>query len=157
MNMNTLLVAIRNAIADDTTTKAWTQTNYTKDHKVYVGTDRRQEPAESAYPLVAIFPAGKEAGYDAEVYSHDIDIVCGINDGNTRTVAGKANIVEMTGIENIESFRKLVENAITGASLGGTITMLSIIYEPIEFFPYFLAGMTVRVVSYAAQGDDPFQ
>ena len=158
MNFNTLIETIRNAIALASTIKTWAEANYGRVHNTYIGTDPRNSPDSSKYPLIAIYPVSKKTGYDSMERIHDVDIVCGIYDENY-TVTGEDNITEYTGIKNIESFRKLIETAVTELTvteLGGRIDALNIIYEPLEFFPYFLAGMTFRVIEDLSQGDDPF-
>ena len=156
MDMYNLLSAIKTAIADDADVKAWTQDVYKKDHMVFLGTDRRQEPDEDKYPLVGIFPVSKECGYDATIYAHEIDVVCGVHDDDM-VDTGVSNLIEYAGIERIEIFRKKVENAIASTNIEGIITMLRIAYEAIEFFPFFLAGMTIRISEYVSLGDDAFK
>lgn len=157
MNILTLLNSIRNAVHDDAAAQAWCTTNYARNHKVYVGIDTRKPPNEDEYPIVHIFLISKLGGYELEIQDHVIGVTCGIYDDDTITVAGKANIVEYEGIEHIEEFRKLVEDAIVGADLSNLrVDVLNIEYETVEFFPFFLASMEFKIVHDYAQGDDPF-
>lgn len=154
MNMITLLTTLRDAIHDNSATQTWCTANYTRNHKVYVGIDTRKPPAEDQYPIVHIFPVSKIEGYELEEQEHGIGVTCGIYNEDIRTVSGKTNVVELEGIQDIESFRKLVETAIIGASITDIrIDSLNTDYETIEFFPFFLAGMDFKFVHEYAQGD----
>jgi len=156
-SMDTIRTTIRNAIADDTATKAWCQTNYSQDHKVYVGIDLRSPPAESDYPIVHLFPVSKTAGYAPVQSDHVWGVNCGIYNATALTVAGKANITGYQGIDHIEDFRKLVETAAVGASLSGLrCDRMEVTYETVEEFPFFFAIMVFYWVHDYSQGDDPF-
>jgi len=157
MNMTTLMDAIRNAVHDDSATKSWCSTNYSRNHKVYVGVDTRKPPGEAEYPLVHIFPLSKSVGYDLEEASHVISVTCGVHTTDTVTVTGKDNIVEMQGVSHVEALRKLVETAIVGAMPAGcTIDALNIEYETVEFYPFFLANMEFTITETYYQGDGVF-
>lgn len=153
MNMNTLLTTLRDAIHDNSATQSWCTSNYSRNHKVYVGIDIRKPPAEDQYPIVHLFPMTKLEGYELEEQEHGFGVTCGLYKTGTRTT-GKTNVVEYTGMQDIESFRKLVETAITGTSIADIrIDSLNIDYETIEFFPFFLANMDFKFVHDYAQGD----
>jgi hypothetical protein len=85
-NMNTLLASIRDGIANSAAIKVWTQANYTKDHKVFVGMDTRYPPGESDCPFVVMIPHHKVAGESAESIPHQFYFYLGIFDENTREI-----------------------------------------------------------------------
>lgn len=146
MNINTIVIAIRDVVAASTTIKAWTQATYSKDHKVYVGTDARREPAQSDYPLVKIFPAAKQEGHYLEDMTHRIQLLIGIyQEGKVSGLA--ANVIEFSGVAEIESFRQLVRDAAVAAIVaqGGNVSVVDTVYEAIEFFPFFMAAMDVEI------------
>jgi hypothetical protein len=156
MNVITLLHNLRDAVADDTATKAWCQTNYSRDHKVYVGIDDRKPPADAEYPLVHLFPLTKTAGYELASQDHGIGATCGVHN-ETTTATGKANAIELTGIIHIEEFRKLVETAIiSAADWPVRVASINIEYETVEFFPFFLAAMEIKLAHDYSQGEDVF-
>jgi len=156
MNMITLLTAVRDGIHDDTATSAWCVTNYSQAHNVYVGVDTRKPPDSDAYPLVHVFPISKGMGFSAEKEDHVIGMTCGIVDATTRTVSGKARVVELTGIQNIEAFRKLVETAMVAVIAAQSLTAEELLteYDTVEFFPFFMATMTVTACADYYQGGD---
>ena len=157
MNITTLLEAVRDAIHDDSATKTWCTTNYTRNHKVYVGADQRKPPAQDQYPLVGLIPVNKVAGYELTEQEHGIGITCGLYNEDLATT-GKANVVECQGISHIEAFRKLVETAAVGAiSSPQRVDEINIEYETLEFFPYFLVTMELKVTDKYYQGDDAFK
>jgi len=154
MNMITLLTSLRDAIHDNSATQTWCTTNYTRNHKVYVGIDTRNPPDVDEYPIVHIFPVSKIEGYELDEQEHGIGVTCGLYNADTRTVSGKTNVVEYEGIQDIESFRKLIETAIVGADISNLrIDSINIDFETLEFFPFFLASMDLKIVWPYSQGD----
>ncbi len=157
MDIYLLISAMRDSISDSADLGSWCQGAYGKLHSVFIGTDKRNQPGQDKYPLVGLFPAIKKAGLDETEVLQEIDVVCGVYQDKTLT-GSKANVTEMQGISEIETFRKKVEAAITAAvSAPQRVQVLDIAYNPIEFFPYFLAGMTVKVVEPLYMGSDSFE
>jgi len=156
MNITTLITNIRNAVHDNSALSAWCTTNYGRAHKVYIGVDTRKPPDNSAYPLVHVFPMTKSAGGGNQDLI--VGLTCGIYDADTRTVTGYTRVVEFEGVQNIEAFRKLVETAALTAVLdnGYWFADLDIVYETVEFFPFFLAGMQLTVRGDIAFPSDQF-
>jgi len=156
MNIITLIHNLRDAIHDNYALNIWSTTYYGRNPKVYVGIDTRKPPAADQYPLVHIFPQQKTVGDGNQ--SHIINVTCGIYDDDTLTTA-KTNVVELEGISYLETFRKLVETAILSASLASYhyIGSIDLTYETIEYFPYFLCAMEVRVRAELSFGDDFYQ
>lgn len=156
MNIITLLHNSRDAVADDSATKTWSLLNYNREHQVYVGVDVRKPPEEANYPMAHLFPINKAMGYDLTAQNHGIGATCGVY--NEKTVAtGKNNVTEFAGVEHINSFRKLVETAIIGVVVYPVrIETINVEFETIEFFPYFLATMELRLGHDYSQGDNPF-
>lgn len=156
MNILTLLHDIRDAVHDDAATQAWCTTNYNRNHKVYVGIDVRNPPGKDHYPIVHIFPLSKSIGYELENQDHIIGVTCGIYEPDMLST-GKTDAVEYEGIDHIEEFRKLIETAVAGTSMGELlINTLTIEYETIEFFPFFLATMEFKLTKPYYQGDNVF-
>jgi len=156
MNINTLLNDFSEAVAQSSTIKAWTQANYTADHKVYVGMDTRKPPNKDDCPYVAIYPERKQIGQHQREKHHEIEVVCCIHDDTSRTHPGISNLIEYTGVQNIESFRKLVETCIAGVDIGNaTLSLVSVDYEMIESFPFIMCGMIVDVWESVTIGSDP--
>lgn len=145
-------------VADDAAIKAWSQTNYSRDHNVFTGgTDEDDPPEESEYPIVVIGMDTKRIGFETLTKAHSILVICGISKkGYTPT--GKANQQELTGVIYIETFRKLVENAITGIYTEGTdllrIDNLQIEWSGIAIYPFFFANMAFDVNEDEFQGTD---
>jgi len=158
MNMNTLLASLRNAVHDDSDLQSWCASNYSRNHKVYVGVDTRRPPAEDQYPLVYLYPVAKRGGYGLGTQDHVIGAACGLADEDTRAVSGKTNLVELAGVQHLRTFRKYVDAAILGAELGDlTAGSVEIAFETLDFFPFFLATMEFTFTNEYAQGDDPFE
>lgn len=73
-NINTIIDNWKVVIANDTSIKTWTQTNYSKDHTLYVGIDERDRPPDADYPCVLLYPGRKSAGYQKEAIEHIIGV-----------------------------------------------------------------------------------
>lgn len=149
---NTILTAMRDAVATSATIKAWTQANYSADHTVFVGIDPRKPPGESDCPYVVILPEHKKAGESADVIQHQFYLCCGICDENTRTGLA-TNITEYTGVQNIETFRGLVLTALNAAAFSGRITEVETGDEPFAAFPMLLQDMLITIEEETEFGD----
>ena len=164
MNITTLLNQIRDAIKNSSAIAAWCVANYGQVHTLAKGMDERDPLAEASYPAVCVFQAGRRAGYQLEAQENTIAVNCGIHDTSktTSTVEldeGDDSVIEFSGIDNIEAFRKLVENEITALVIGNgdVIEELNVEYDPIESFPFFIARQEFRISHDYSQGDDPFE
>jgi len=158
MNIDTLVATIRDAIHDDSATQTWCTTNYGRNHKVYSGINVDSPPGQDDCPLVAIFYGEKDVGYDEDGIRHIIPVTCEIYDADLRTVAGKTNVIEYEFVQNIESFRKLVETAIATALSANypliRIARIRIQYETVESFPFIDAAMMIEFYEDYSQGDN---
>jgi hypothetical protein len=157
MDGSTLFETLRNAVHDNAVAQAWCLATYGQKHKVYDGIDIRKPPAEDEYPIVHMFPIGISGGYDLEQAEYEIGVVCGIHDSTAAVDGTRANLYVYTGRKNVETFRQKIEDAVTGAIPSGyRLSELSIDYETIEYFPFFLAAMRLLIVKDYYQGDDPY-
>lgn len=156
MNINTLINNFAETVAQASAIKTWTQANYTADHKVYAGMDTRKPPKKDDCPYVCLYPVQKHVGQHSREKHQEIEVVCCIHDTTTRAHAGITNLTEYTGVQNIESFRKLVETAIAGVDIGNaTLSVIAVDYEMIETFPFFMCGMVLDVWEGVCIGSDP--
>uniref|UniRef100_A0A6M3INF4 Uncharacterized protein n=1 Tax=viral metagenome TaxID=1070528 RepID=A0A6M3INF4_9ZZZZ len=163
MNINTLLGLFTAAAQTNAALISWATTNYSV-HSVYQGIDIENPPGESNYPMIYIAPDTKEVGYDLDKKGHNITVICGLVDtATTATTIGTVVLNKYTGVENLESFRKLVETAIVSAIDAYTTTKLwmnslSIEYETLDMFPFFLCSMSWQIDEeyYQSDGSDIF-
>jgi len=157
MDSNTLFETLRNAVHDNAAAQAWCLATYGQKHKVYDGIDIRNPPNEDQYPIVHMFPITMSGGYDSEQAEYEIAVVCGIHDATAAADGTRANIYVYEGRENIETFRQKIEDALTAAIPSGyRLSELSVDYETIEYFPFFLAAMRLLIVKEYYQGDSAF-
>jgi len=161
MNINTLLGLFTAAAQTNAALISWTTTNYNV-HTIYQGIDIENPPDASNYPMIYIAQDTKEVGYSLEQKGHNITVICGLVDENTTaTKVGTVTLNKYTGVENIESFRKLVETAIVNAIDAYTTTKLwindlSIEYETLDMFPFFMCSMSWQIDEEYSQGDSVF-
>ncbi len=152
-DMNALIQALRDGIADNSAVKAWCQATYGKDHKVYLGIDQDNPPAETAYPLVSLYPLSKKGGLFEERKTHEFGVSLGIYD-STLAAGGKTNVIEYNGVQRIEAFRKLISAAISAALTTVRIIGSESTYEALELFPYFLCVQDFTCDEETEFGDD---
>ena len=103
----------------------------------------------------------KSVGYDPVRKRHTIGAVTEVYNNGTTTVAGKSNIIALTGVIHNEEFRKLVESAIVTAVAGVLseidVREIAVAYEDSEPFPYFRAFMAVIIDEDYYQGTNVFE
>ncbi len=144
MNINTLTAALKTGIADSSAITAWCNANYNQDISIYINLDLTDPPQESDCPYVVVYPVGKQVGESLTPKRHSYEVVCCLYDENSTTTG---NVVEFTGVANIEALRKLIETALVGASMAtARIAELSIEYEFVENFPFMMAAMGVEIL-----------
>jgi len=159
MNITTLINAIRDALKGSATINTWCNTNYSQDLTLYKGLDERNPPDSDDYPVAHLYPINKVGGYDLEESEHGIGITVGLYDETLTTTTDDDYVLkEYRGVDRLEAFRKLVETAALGAvSSPQWAAEIRIEYETVEFFPFFLANMELRVTDPYYQGDDAFK
>lgn len=156
MNINTLTIDFAEAVAQDTDLRTWCQIHYSSDQSVYAAMDMRDPPQDSDCPYVVLYPVRKEFGQHRREKIHEIEVVGCLHDTSTRSHAGVSNLTEYTGVQNIETFRKLIEDAIAGVDIGNmTLSVIAVDYEMIESFPFFMCGMVIQVWEGVCIGGDP--
>jgi len=156
MNINTLTVDFAEAVAESDVIRAWCQIAYSSDHAVYAGMDARNPPGEDDCPYVVLYPVRKQFGQHQREKFHEIEVVGCLHDTTTRSHAGVANLTEYTGVQNIEAFRKLIEDSIADVDIGNlTLSVIAVDYEMIESFPFFMCGMVIQVWEGVCIGSDP--
>lgn len=160
MNIITSLIDVLiTAISGDNTLINWCNTNYSTPPTIYKGIDLRQPPNEDEYPILHIFPSRKNVGYDLAEKVHAIGLVTGLVNTtiNTTTTGDSVVIKEYQGIDDTESFRKLIEDVIVdNVPTDSWVDSLDISYEIIEAFPFFLSFNLFEITEKYCQGDNVF-
>ncbi len=158
MNMLTLLNNIAVAIHDDSATQTWCTTNYGQNQEVHIGADTRVPPDTANYPIVHCYFKNKATGYDLQQKAHGFGFTLGINDETESPVVGKDNLVRKTGMLNLESFRILVRDAITGIWDVGTdeieIATFNSDYDVVDRYPNFFVDIVLMLTEEYYQGLD---
>lgn len=154
-NMNTILQNYRDTIAANSALATWCTTNFSDTCTVYVGDDIKDPHADES-PMVVIWPLKKKTGTDEQEILHVFVVSCSIIKDSLTTTSNKK---EYAGVQLLESFRKLVENAMTGmtdANRGGRIVSLDIDYDVVVGYPQMVCYMTVATGTPLEFGDDIF-
>lgn len=155
MNITTIVDTISEAIAQDSDIATWCQTNYGGGQTVYVNIDERNLPGASGCPYIALWPASKHVGRAVIKKNHVVEIACCIHDDNSRTHGEIDNIVEFTGVANIEALRKLIETSVAEIDFGKPyLADVDIEYDTITSFPFFYAGMMITIIETVVIGGD---
>ena len=122
---------------------------------MFKNADRRDPPGEDECPFVIVYPLSKSVGHSQGRKYHQVEVdVCLFDD--TKTTTG--NVTSYTGTGNLETFRKHVENAVVGTSMGYcTVDDLEVEFNVLESFPFIWAGMVFRIGEDVLLGVDPLE
>ena len=152
MNINDLTEAFRDALKNNSALNSWCTSNYSQEAMIYVNLDLSDPPGETDCPYVVLYPVGKQVGERSARKSHNYEIICGLYD-TAATTTGQ--VVEYTGVQNIEALRKLVETALTGADIAPAwVASIGVEYETIENFPFIMAAMAIEIIEEICIGGD---
>jgi hypothetical protein len=157
MDINTLIETFKAALAQDQAMATWAMATYGQTHKVYLNLDIHDPPAEADCPYIVFFPDSKTSGPASGRKRHSFQLMSCVHDDNS-VINAENNVIEYTGVKKLESFRKLAENALAGASIGNAvIDILEIDYETIDSFPFMLAATRMEVGEAHIIGVDPLE
>jgi len=106
--IKTILETLRDNLGDSATLKAWSQSNYGKDHNVFLGYNPESPPSESLWPAIVI---AKVSLAERARSRKTFRILIGyfIGDSNTTTSDNK---ITYSGFLNSEIFRETAEDVI---------------------------------------------
>lgn len=157
MNLYTLIGTLRDAIHDDADLQSWCTTNYGQNQKVYVGVDMRNPPQDDSYPIITLFPGGKNQGLATMAMGHVIRVNCGIVNASNRTIVGKTDVTELAGISDIVSLTAdVIDIVVDNVPAGLFPDSSETIYSDIALFPFFESGTDMVINLPARQGMDYF-
>lgn len=166
MNIITLVDKIITAISTNAALIMWCGTNYKKPPTIYKGIDLRKPPPSSECPVINVIPIKKNPNESMESVPHIVGVICQVHEDqtippSTTTTIDGVVIKEYVGIDNIEEFRKAVENAITAIAfnsdpdlVGLRVNEIKIDYDTIEVFPFFRCFMEIEFMKILSQGED---
>jgi len=155
MNIITLKTEIARAIDSDDTIKTWCLQNYSQEHKVYSGWDKRNLPDDDDCPCVIFRVSGKSTGRGVEEKLHTVIVKCVVSDSSERTYPGSNNLTEYMGEKNLETFRKYVETSIADLSINNILLDTVDIEYDMDEFPKMSAEMELIFIEPVILGLDP--
>lgn len=158
---------IIDAVSKDATLIALCKAAYSRAHTIYNGIDLRKPPAQAECPVVSIASINKDPSESEMEKKRVVGAVCEIYDNSvptsTTTVDGVV-IKKYPGISGVESFRKAIENAITGIDFNADATLIGLRvdgiktdWDTINVYPFFRAYMEIYFKNYLSQGDDTWE
>lgn len=145
MDISTLIDTIKTALANDAAVDNWANLTYGQTHTTYVNIDIRNPPGEDDCPYIVFYPTSKTMGSKSARKQHRFDVICCIHDSESETNP-ESNIVEYKGVVRIWEFRKLVEDALDGMSIGNAlIDLVEVEYDTMDSFPFMIAAVAVDI------------
>jgi hypothetical protein len=144
MELWPLIEKIRDAIKDQTEINAWTILNYDRHHKVYIGYEEENPPAQTDYPLIVLSPIGQTRSTNKDYGEMFILGAYGLYETG-KTTAG--NVVTYTGVKRVLEYRETVEDVLFDSSTdygGAWIESADEDIEPLELFPFFISLVTYK-------------
>ena len=148
MDINPLVNILVEEIAQDAEIETWCQKEYGRSIQVFRNYDMRKPPTAEQCPCVCIYPSEKQ--YGGQNYQDAIECVCQVYDERTRSHADMPNIIDYTGVENVEDLRKLVLAAMARVIEGtdaSRIDSVSVDYDTITEFPFVTAAQAAAIVT----------
>lgn len=156
MDMNTLLDLLEDAVILDEDAQTYARVTYDADLTVQEGIDMRNPPQAEECPLVVIYPGEKQAGLNAGVKSHIINVEVLVYDAETDESEVGAEMF-MAG-RRVEALRQYIFAAIKGAvPSDGHLESVSTVYDTIGQFPYAWCGMQLDITQEKLIGQDPYE
>lgn len=148
MKASELLLIIGTHLEQDAEIKAWSNTNFGKDHTVYIGLDTESPPVESEYPLVIIFYVERLRGEGSRLQTFATEIGTGIF--NKELIkpdeSGSPNLKVYKGLFQVEDFRELVEESLFRAmpKIQGKVDVSGETTTDV-FFPFFRSNTLISM------------
>jgi len=155
-DMNTLISAIGDAIAGASAVSSWSLLTYEEDITVYENCDARQDPPESACPLIIVSPVEKRAGMSRDAKELLVGVSVIVFDESTET--SLAGVIRYVGGRRLEELRKLVLAAVAGAVTENLMIMgVDTEYNLIEQFPFVSANMIIELAGTRTIGQTTYE
>ena len=140
----TLLHALRDGLAADTTLAAWCVTNAGQAHTVFVGIDVQNPPTVAMYPIVHLYPLREATGGEPEHWV--VGCLAGLYDAAEAEVVSDL-VRELRVVSNLPVFAKRVQAALAGAAPADLqLATMAAEYETIDHFPFQAAAMELTFV-----------
>jgi len=154
MTLIELIHTLRDALANDAPLLTWANDTYGRDPSIFVGLDERNPPTESEYPAIHLYPERRSGDLQLGDNEYRLSVVIGIYDDSAgETPPGVPAATELPGVERLENGVTLIVAAITGALTTGLFfRSVTVEYETVEFFPYFIAEIRAAIMRPAEFG-----
>jgi len=142
--MTGLRYLIRDAISGSDAIMAWAGINYDREVSVFVGLDERDPPRSDQYPAVHILPTSRGGDMTPGDDTYTVSIISGVHDESPMVlVPGTDHVYEMQGPVRLEEFVDLIVAELRDVGADDLFLRgVSVEYETVEFFPFFLAEIT---------------
>ena len=145
-SIKTILEAFKDALSQNAAILAWSQAAYGRAHKVYVGIDSRNPPAEADCPCIRFEPVFCQYGRGvtqkisnfamwAELYDEEF-----VQDPET-------NAVQYLGVQRMMDLLDLAVAALAAVDTGNALLQdIAAEFETVENFPFFIVGAPLTLV-----------
>ncbi len=152
MTMTELLDAIGRAIASDPDLELFARENYGRPVLVLNRIDERNPPGQEDYPLIHLYPLSRAGEHRVGDDEYTVGFSLGLHDddplspdylaGNYQVYPAVARLDTMTGLVQAAAERGAA--ALESEPL--FLASLSVEYETVEYYPYFLAEMEMQFI-----------
>ena len=152
---NALITAIRT----NADLEVWSNANYGRGVRVFVGVDEDKLPGESDCPYVEIIGPGKHTGPATNEKQYQFGVIVAIYD-DSKIDHGDTMIEEHAGVNRVEEFRAMIQGLVVESLPGNAeIGELLVNNEAVEQFPFFQSAMSLIVneTHVCGTGADPYE
>lgn len=145
MEMVAFNTTLRAAITNYAPINVWSQAAYSKNHTFVSRADKQYAPEEGDCPVCALTPVSRNAGQESREIRCSFALDFLVYDASSK------------GFENIETYRKNIENAIVAAIAGTNVNLVGVdvSYELDEDFPFVWCGMIANFKEPIYIGQNP--
>ena len=145
MNMVSFNTTLRAAITNYAPINVWAQAEYSKNHDFLSRADKKYAPEEGDCPVCALTPASRNVGQESREVRCSFALDLLVYDSSSK------------GFENVETYRKLIEDAVVAAIAGTNVSLVGVdvSYELDEDFPFLWCGTMMNFKETAYIGKNP--
>ena len=144
------------SVSNSSDLSAWAGATYGRYVTVFCPGDLMQTPGEPSCPAVVITPMNKSIGEERRVSGHIFAVDCWIYDDECRSPVPMENVVEDAAVDRIETFRRMVQDAIVMSGSGKNRDYeFEIEYDLDGQVPIRAAFMAVTINQHIMIGEDP--
>ena len=138
-----LLENVRDVLAESADIKAWSNSNYGRDHCVFLGINNEQPPdPDTKFPLLVLYSCTRAKSANVADVNYGIELGAGVKD---ESITVEGNKTTYDGLSKVCEFRELAEAVLTEGKNGlGKVDVNSDTWDDMQF-PLFASNSIIEI------------